>query len=43
MSETLTKWEHPDNYAGFSPVGDYLLLSKNRDRYILDEVNFDPA
>ena len=43
MSETLTKWEHPDSYAGFSPVGDYVLLSKSRDSYILDEVNFDAA
>ena len=43
MSETLTKWEHPDSYAGFSPIGDYVLLSKTRDSLILDEVNFDAA
>lgn len=43
MSETLKKWEHPDSYAGFSPVGDYVLLSKTRDSYILDVVNFDVA
>ena len=35
------KWEHPDSYAGFSPDGDYLICSKNRDSAILENTNFD--
>ena len=37
----LTVWSTPSYYFGFSPVGDYLLYSKNRDSSLLDESNFD--
>tara|TARA_Y100001972_G_scaffold8925_1_gene9392 strand:- start:1333 stop:1815 length:483 start_codon:yes stop_codon:yes gene_type:complete len=34
------KWTTPDDYAGFNPVGDYVLYSRTRDSGLLSEVNF---
>ena len=36
-------WKHPRDYGGFSPVGDYCILSVNRDSSILDQCNFKVA
>ena len=38
---TLPTWEHPRDYGGFSPDGDFLLLSRNRDSSALDRSNWD--
>lgn len=38
-----TAWKTPANYGGFSPVGDYCILSRNRDSSLLDESNWDVA
>lgn len=40
MSDILTKWEHPADYAGYSPIGDYVLLTKNRESCLLSISNF---
>lgn len=37
----LTTWKHPDHYGGFSPDGDFLIYSKNRDSFLLEESNFE--
>lgn len=37
------KWEHPDSYFGFSPDGDYVIVSRNRDADILTESNWAVA
>ena len=37
----LTVWKHPDSYGGFSPDGDYLVISRTRDSTILDQSNWD--
>ena len=34
-------WEHPPSYGGHSPVGDFLIYSRNRDSSILENVNYD--
>ena len=36
-------WKHPDSYGGFSPDGDYMILSRHRDSELLDRVNWDVA
>lgn len=36
-------WEHPPCYAGHSPVGDVVVLGRNRDSSILDESNWEVA
>jgi len=36
-------WKHPRDYGGFSPDGDYLVLSRNRDSDLLSESNWDYA
>jgi hypothetical protein len=38
-----TAWKTPDSYGGFNPVGDYLILSRNRDSSILEESNWAVA
>lgn len=35
------KWQHPEYYAGHSPIGSYLIYSKNRDSSLLEQSNFD--
>lgn len=37
------EWKHPDSYGGFSPTGDYVVLSRNRDSSLLEQVNWDVA
>lgn len=37
------KWAHPDSYGGFSPDGDYMILSRTRDSDILSESNWAVA
>lgn len=37
------KWERPDNYGGFSPDGDYVILTRNRDSNVLDACNWEAA
>jgi hypothetical protein len=39
-ADSLTKWITPDCYFGHNPVGDYVVASKHRNSYILDESNF---
>jgi hypothetical protein len=36
-------WKRPDSYGGFSPDGDYCVLSRTRDSLLLDESNWDAA
>jgi len=36
-----TAWETPSSYAGFSPIGDYCVLSRHRESHLLDESNWD--
>lgn len=36
-------WKHPDSYGGFSPDGDYLIVSRTRDGDILSESNWAVA
>jgi hypothetical protein len=43
MNGVLTKWETPDSYSGHNPVGDYVVATRCRDSYILDDSNFDVA
>lgn len=38
--EHLTRWEHPSDYGGFSPDGDFLILSQHRDSSALDRSNY---
>ena len=40
LQESCT-WEHPAYYGGHSPVGDFLIYSRNRDSSILENVNYD--
>jgi len=37
------KWEHPKDYFGFSPDGDYLIASKHRESSILEKSNYEVA
>jgi hypothetical protein len=41
--EHLSAWRRPESYGGFSPDGDYLVLTRNRDSSLLGDVNFDVA
>lgn len=34
------RWTTPDDYAGFNPVGDYVLYAHTRDSGLLSEVNY---
>jgi len=34
------KWQTPDSYFGFNPVGDYVIYTQTRDSSILEEVNY---
>lgn len=36
-------WKHPDCYGGFSPDGDYCILSRHRDSLLMDESNWEEA
>lgn len=36
-------WKHPNSYSGFSPDGDYVILSRRRDSCLIDRVNWDIA
>ena len=38
--ENLTPWTKPDYYAGFSPDGDYCIVTKNRESSLLEQSNF---
>lgn len=42
-SEHLTPWVHPQYYGGFSPDGDYLILSQHRNSELLGRVNWEAA
>ncbi len=42
-AEHLTAWTRPSSYGGFSPDGDYCVLTRNRDSELLGNVNFDVA
>lgn len=35
-----TEWAHPECYTGFSPNGDYLIYTQNRDSTILENCNY---
>ena len=35
-----TAWEHQNDYAGYNPLGDYVIYSRNRDSQILVNVNY---
>ena len=37
------KWAHPKYYGGFSPGGDYLILSRHRESDTVDRSNWDVA
>ena len=37
----MEAWEHPQSYAGHSPIGDYVLYSRNRDSSILENSNYE--
>lgn len=39
----METWKHPSSYGGFSPDGDYCVLSRNRDSAVLDESNWAVA
>jgi hypothetical protein len=36
-----TAWTTPDDYAGFNPVGDFVVLTRTRDSNLLDQCNWD--
>ena len=40
MSEYLTKWEHPSDYGGHSPDGDYVIAGQSRDSSALERSNY---
>ena len=42
-AEILTKWEHPSHYGGFSPDGDYLILSVHRESDSVSRSNWECA
>lgn len=42
-SDILEIWTHPSDYGGFSPDGDYLILSRTRDSDCLSESNWHVA
>ena len=35
-----SKWVHPNSYAGFSPDGDYLIVTQHRESDALDRSNW---
>lgn len=37
------KWEQPDSYGGFSPVGDYLVVTRTRDSSCRENSNYEVA
>ncbi|WP_018234242.1 hypothetical protein [Thioalkalivibrio thiocyanodenitrificans] len=43
LIETLKpyRWAHPSSYGGFSPDGDYVVASYNRDSKLLERANFE--
>lgn len=43
MTATLTQWTRPTSYGGFSPDGDYIVLTRTRDSDALTESNWDTA
>lgn len=43
MPAQLTIWEHPDSYAGFSPDGDILVVSRTRDSDAMARTNWNAA
>ena len=36
----MQAWEHPSDYGGFSPDGDFVLLSQHRDSDVLSRSNW---
>lgn len=36
-------WKQPESYGGFSPIGDFVVLTRNRDSSLLSECNWDVA
>lgn len=38
-----TAWKTPSNYGGFDPIGDYVILTRNRDSELIDESNWECA
>jgi len=34
-------WEHPGDYAGHNPVGDYVIYARNRESSIMEDVNYN--
>lgn len=39
----MQTWRHPQYYAGFSPVGDYLILAQHRESGTIDRSNWTIA
>ena len=37
----MQTWKHPSDYGGFSPEGDYVLITRNRDSSSLDRSNWE--
>lgn len=37
----LEKWQTPDSYFGFDPVGDFVIYGRNRDSSILENSNYE--
>ena len=37
----MQTWKHPRDYGGFSPEGDYVLITRNRDSSSLDRSNWE--
>jgi hypothetical protein len=37
----LPQWEHPADYGGFSPDGDFVIYGRNRDSTILENSNYE--
>jgi hypothetical protein len=37
------KWEQPDHYFGYSPIGDYIVAVRGRDSGALDNSNYETA
>ena len=37
----METWQQPQSYAGHSPIGDYVLYSRNRDSSILEDSNYE--
>lgn len=37
------EWEHPSNYGGFSPDGDFVILTRTRDSSALEQSNYAAA